>query len=701
VLSCLQRLATQYDRPASAVTLLAGLALDEAGHLPFHQAESALERVGFRSHQMALTLRKIDRRQTPALLDMGAKGAVLLLEVKEGTGRIFDPIAGGESWRPLGALEGDYAGRALVISADPSRERGYGGDVVRRARDHWFWSELYKARGSFGFVALSAVVVNLLGFAMPLFTMNVYDRIIPNKAEASLWVLAIGVVFAFGFEFLLRYARAQLVDEVGREIDARLQQRLFEKVVNTPLSVRSGNTGAFAKRISEFESVRDFFGSTTIVLVVDMVFVVLFLALILALGGPLVLVPLVGIGVMIAAGFSLQRTMTAALRDAQADSSLQHATLVETISGLETIKAVRGEGRMLGRWRRYADMSAATQEHLRKLSAVAVNMAGLCQQAISIGLVVGGFYLFDAGKISMGAIIAIVMVAGRALQPVGQLAFLMTRARQAFLTLESLDRVMAAPDERLENVRSVTPTIERGVLELRGMSFRYPEASTDNLSDITMRIEPGERIGLIGRVASGKSTLGRVLCGLHAPTDGALVIDGLDSGQHHPHEVRKAFRYVGQEAELFSGTVRDNLMLAAADADDQTLLAAIANSGADVFLSRESTGFDLAVGERGSRLSGGQRSFMALARALVAPSKLLFLDEPTGAMDTQSEALFIERLGGALQPDQTLIVSTHRHAMLALVDRLIVMDGGRILADGPKDQVMSALSQAAAAGQAG
>ncbi|HWA60443.1 MAG TPA: type I secretion system permease/ATPase [Caulobacteraceae bacterium] len=696
MLACIQTLATQYDRPASPVTLLAGLALAENGDLPFHQVESAVERVGFRSHTMTLPLRRFDRRRLPAILDLGARGAAVLFEVKEGQGRVFDPARGGEAWIRLESLEPDYAGRAVVVEADPARERGQGGDVFRRARDHWFWSELYKARGSFGFVALGAVLVNLLGFAMPLFTMNVYDRIIPNKAEASLWVLAIGVVFAFGFEFLLRYARAQLVDEVGRDIDARVQQRLFEKVVNTPLAARSGATGALARRIGEFESVRDFFGSTTIVLVVDMVFVFLFLGLIVALGGWLVLVPLVGVGIMIAAGFSLQRSMTAALKDAQADASLQHSTLVETIGGLETIKAVRGEGRMLGRWRRYADMSARTQENLRRLSAVAVNLAGLCQQAISIGLVVGGFYMFSAGKISMGAIVAIVMVSGRALAPVGQLAFLMTRARQAFMTLDSLDRVMASPDERLENVRSVTPTIERGAVEMRGLRFRYPEASADTLSEVTLAIRPGERIGVIGRVGSGKSTLGRVLCGLYAPTDGALVIDGLDSGQHHPHEIRKAFRYVGQEAELFSGTVRDNLMLGAPGASDEVLLAAVANSGADLFLSREATGFDLPVGERGSRLSGGQRSFMALARALVSPGRLLFLDEPTGAMDTASEQLFIERLGKALGPDHTLIVSTHRHAMLALVDRLIVMDAGRVLADGPKEQVLSVLAQGAA-----
>jgi ATP-binding cassette subfamily C protein LapB len=689
-----QHLAALYDRPSSPIVILSGLALDERGRLPFHQVESAAERIGLRTHLVRRPLGRFERRHTPAILEMDGGRSAVLLEVKEGQGRIFDPERGAdEAWVALSSLEGAYQGRSVLIEADPSRERGEASDLARAARHHWFWSEIYKARGAFGYVALAATVINLLGFAMPLFTMNVYDRIIPNKAVASLWVLAIGVTFAFGFEFLLRYARAQMVDEVGRDMDAKLSQRLFEKVVNIPLSTRMGSTGAFAKRISEFENVRDFFGSTTVVLLVDMVFVVLFLGLITLLGGWLVLVPIAGVAIMIFAGITLQRMMTVALHDAQSDSSLQHTTLVEAISGLETLKAARAEGRMLGRWRRYADMSASTQEHLRKLSAISVNLSGLCQQGISIGLVIGGFYLFDAGKISMGAIIAIVMIAGRALSPVGQLAFLMTRGRQAMMTLESLDRVMAAPDERALSARTFTPVISRGAIEMQNVTFRYPEASADSLTDLNLKIEPGERIGIVGRVASGKSTLGRVLCGLYGATNGSFVIDGLDSGQHHPHEIRRAFKFVGQDAELFSGTVRENLVLGAPDASDEALLKAVADSGADMFLSRDASGFDLPVGERGSRLSGGQRSFLALARAMVAPGRLLFLDEPTGAMDTQSEQIFIERLGRGLAPGQTLVVSTHRHAMLAIVDRLIVLDGGRILADGPKDQVMALLSQ--------
>lgn len=696
VLECLSFLARRFDRPSSPVVLSAGLALTDTGRLPFHQIEAALEHIGLRAEAFRRPgLRRWRPSATPAVLSMKDDHAVVLIEVKAKQGLVWDPRREGEYWTDLAKLELDYRGAAVFIESDPTRERENERPWEKAARTHWFWSEIWRVRRSFLFVGLAAAVINLLAFSLPLFTMNVYDRIIPNKAAASLWVLALGVVLAMALEFTLRLARGQLVDEIGRDLDAKLSQKLFEKVMNIPLLERTGSTGAFARRVSEYELVRDFFASTTVVLAVDMVFMVLFLVLITIIAPPLVLVPIAGMAVMVFAGLSLQKAMTQVSKDAQADASLQHSVLVETIGGLETLKAARAEGPMLGRWRRYAQTSAATQEEFRRLTSVAVNMASLAQQGITIGLIVGGFYMFNAGWISMGAIIALVMLAGRALSPVGQFAFLITRARQALVTMDTLQTLMEGADERALGVRHVVPTIGRGELKLEHLHFRYPGASVDSLADVNLTIQPGERIGIIGRVASGKSTLGRVLCGLYPPNAGSYLVDGLDSRQYHSHELRGHFRYVGQDAELFSGTVRDNLVLGAADADDQELIEAVKRSGADMFLARDAAGFDLGVGERGRALSGGQRSFLVLARALVRPAKLLFLDEPTGAMDTQSERWFIDSLNKALTKGQTLIVSTHRHAMLSIVDRLIVIDQGRIIADGPKDKVIATLSKAA------
>jgi len=695
VLDCLTYLAREADRPSSPVLLRAGLALADDGTLPFHQIEPALEQVGMRAQPIARRLKAWPARQCPAVLELSDERAAVLLETRDNDALIYAPGLAEPTWIKLEELEPAYTGRAIVVETDPTREREGERPWDKAKRSHWFWSEVWKVRKEFWPVYLAALVVNMLAFAMPLFTMNVYDRVIPNKSISTLWVLATGVILALSFDFALRVARARLIDEVGRKLDARLSQKLFEKVMNLPMAERQGSTGAFARRVSEFEMVRDFFASTTVVLAVDVVFLVLFLGLITLLAGWLVFVPIAGIALMLIAGLSLQKAMGRAALDAQADSSLQHSVLVESIAGAETLKAARAEGQMLGRWRRYSAMSAATGERMRRLTAVAVNLASISQQLISVGLLIGGFYRFQEGEMTMGAIIAIIMLSGRSLQPVGQLAFLITRGKQAFATLDSLQRMMEAQDERQVAMRSIVPEIRAGHIELANVSFRYPNAGRDSLDGINLKINPGERIGIIGRVASGKSTLGRVLSGLYAPTEGEMLVDGLDSRQYHPHQLREAFRFVAQDAEVFSGTIRDNLMLGAAKADDAQLIDAVVRSGADIFLSRDAAGFDLPVGERGSRLSGGQRALLVLARALVSPSKVLFLDEPTGSMDTQTELYFIEHLKTALGPDQALVVATHRHNMLSIVNRLVVIDGGKILADGPRDEVLKHLSNAA------
>jgi ATP-binding cassette subfamily C protein LapB len=699
VLDCLAYLAREADRPSSPVLLRAGLAVADDGTLPFHQIEPALEQVGMRAEPVTRKLKNWPASKCPAILELADERAAVLLDSRDGEGLVYAPGVAEPMWVKLAELEPAYTGRAVIVEVDPTREREGERPWDTAKRSHWFWSEVWKVRREFWPVLLAALVVNLLAFAMPLFTMNVYDRVIPNKAISTLWVLALGVVMALGFDFVLRVARARLIDEVGKKLDAKLSQKLFEKVMNLPMANRQGSTGAFARRVSEYEMVRDFFASTTVVLAVDVVFLVLFLGLITVLAGWLVVVPIIGIIIMFVAGMSLQRAMGRAALDAQADSSLQHSVLVESIGGAETLKAARAESQMLGRWRRYSSMSATTSERMRRLTAVAVNLASISQQMISVGLLIGGFYQFQQGNMSMGAIIAIIMLSGRSLQPIGQLAFLITRGKQATATLDSLQKMMESEDERQVAMRSIVPEIRAGHIELDGISFRYPNAARDSLSELKLKINPGERIGVIGRVASGKSTLGRLLCGLYAPTEGVMLVDGLDSRQYHPHQLREAFRFVAQDAEVFSGTVRDNLMLGAAKADDQQLIDAVIRSGADIFLSRDAAGFDLPVGERGSFLSGGQRALLVLARALVSPSKLLYLDEPTGSMDTQTELYFIEHLKSALAPDQTMIVATHRHNMLSIVNRLIVIDGGKIIADGPRDEVMKRLAAATQQGE--
>ncbi len=682
-------IAALFERPFSDLRVKKGLALDDDGLVPLDQLDHALDAVGLRCHLVRRPLAAWSTQDVPAVLLLADDRPLVLTAMDDDGCWVRLPGASSDIQIDRRLLEAAYSGQGVIVRHDPASETARERPWDEATKQHWFWSEVWKERSQYGYVMFASLLISLLAFAMPLFTMNVYDRIIPNKAAASLWMLALGALFAIAVEYGLRLARTGLIDEVGRGIDARLSQRLLDKVLNLPMATQRGSTGALARRVTDYEQVRDFFASTTVVLITDILFLVVFVALIAVLGGWLAVIPMVAMVVMLAMGWVLQRRMSAAVADAQVDASMLQTTLVETIGSLETVKACRAEGRMLGKWRRLSASNAYTQEEMRKLTATAVNLATLCQQATGIALIIGGFYLFNAGTISMGAIIAIVMLASRSLAPVGQLAFLMTRGRQAFVTLNSLQQLMDQDDERDKGSRSITPEVRDGRLQLDHVGFRYPDTDRESLAGVSLIIEPGERVGLIGRVASGKSTLGRVLCGLYDPTDGSYRIDGLESRQYDPHDLRSTLRFVGQDAELFSGTVRENLLVGATDADDASIIDAVRRSGADEFLGRDTAGFDFHIGERGSRLSGGQRSFLVLARALMSPAHLLFLDEPTGAMDSQTEKHFVDRLQAAIPASQTMVIATHRMTVLGLVDRLIVMDNGRIVADGPRDEILA------------
>ena len=695
LIAALARLARTFELPDPGI-VLQGLAVNSDGTLPFHQAENAAELIGLQCDTLPIGQLPSKSRHFPALIRT-RDGAAVLYERSKDQLLLWSPGYAEPVWTDVAAVEAEFAGQALHILGNANLRSGEDVGKIAALRGHWFWSELYKMRREFYPVLWAAFLINLLAFALPLFTMNVYDRIIPNRAVSSLWVLAVGVMLAFAIEFALRIARAGLLDELGRKLDVKLSEKIFGKLINIPLAERTGDTGRLSQRVSEYEIVRDFFASTTLTLLVDFAFMIVFVAMIAVLAGWLAVIPVAIIAAMIGAGMVLQRKMTVAAIDAQHDAGLQNSLLVESIAGAETLKSCAAEGRIVSRWRNVASMSAQTQERLRRLSAISVTMASLCQQITSIALVIGGFYMFDSGTISMGAIIAIVMLAGRSLSPAGQLAFLITRGRQAMTVLDSIERLMLSGDERTAGSSSVVPQVRDGHVRVEDMSFTYTGAAHPALAGINLSIAPGEKVAIIGRVASGKSTLGRLLCGLYFPESGSVQVDGLDNRQYRPADLRGQLRFVGQDAELFSGSIKDNLLLAAPRADDAQLIAALRRVGADEYLGRDAGGFDRVAGERGRSLSGGQRSFLMLARALATPSKLLFLDEPTGAMDSTTEKFFIEKLGAALYPGQSLVVSTHRQAILSLCDRLIVMDGGRIIADGPREKIMA---QAAAQGAA-
>lgn len=689
LLACIGQLAERFGVPV-AQSMFSGLARDKEGRLPAHQAEMALEVLGLNCDVSSPKILPREPEAYPAIITLRSEDAAAVLhERRDNDLLVWRPGSGEAVWEPVSELQDDYAGWMATVFGDPTSIRETGQPWQKTARSHWFWSEISKVRRDFRPILVASLLINLLAFSLPLFTMNVYDRVIPNRAQSTLWVLALGVMIAFGLDYALRRARTKVVDQIGRTLDLKLSQKIYSKILSAPLANRKGHTGNLVARVSEFGIVRDFFASTTVVLLVDLAFLILFVALIAYLASWLALVPLVAIGFMFFAGLRLRGAVDQAAREAQADHGLQQTLLVESIAGMETLKSIGGEGVMLGRWRRLAELGAQSQQQLRDISSAAIGLSSTFQQFSSIALVVGGYYLFASGDITMGAIIAIVMLSSRSLAPAAQFAFLLTRGQQARQTLVSLQRLWDEPDERRMGSASITPQVRRAQIRLENLEFSYPEAAVPSLSDFNLEINPGDRIAIIGKVASGKSTFGRILCGLYAPSGGAMLIDGIDSRQYRPQDIRNCFRFVGQDSGLFSGTIKDNLTLGAGATSDQALIEALRHVGAEQFLSYDAGGFDRSVGEGGGNLSGGQRAFLTLARSLVRPAKLLFLDEPTGAMDSQTEKLFVERLSQSLTPDQTLVISTHRPALFAVCNRLIVLDKGRVVADGPRDEVIA------------
>ena len=685
---CVGEIARRYA-PGFSPVALEQLPRGISGELPAHQVNAALELTGinFERHQM----RKLPLIEGayPALLELSDERFTLALELVEDELLIWDPAEQSEFWIPYKTIKKDFAGRLFAIAANPDQLRAEEAPWHAKKRSHWFWSELRKERGAFWPVLLASLIINLLAVALPLFTMNVYDRVIPNKATDTLWVLGVGVLLVFILEFALRRGRTTVIDQISRRLDMKLSQNIFSRLMATPLDERSGHTGSLAARVSEYAIVRDFFASTVVVLLIDAMFLFAFVGVIAIIGGWLALIPLFIMLCMLIAGLVLQRKVTEAAQDSQADYGLQQTMLVETLAGIETIKSVGGEGGILGKWYRLVESGTHSQEKLRKINSVAVGLAQSFQQLSTVSLIIGGYYLFAAGEISMGAIIAIVMLASRSLAPAGQIAFILTRGRQVKEALSSIERLFDAGDERQRGGSLTAASLKEPVIAFENVSFTYPGSSQPSLQNLNLTINPGERVAIVGRVASGKSTLGRVLCGLYEPSEGNMLINGLDSRQFQPQQMRKALRFVGQDAALFSGSIRDNLALGRPEANDERILEALRKTAADQFLSRDGGGFDRAVGEAGRKLSGGQRAFLAITRAIVEQPQLLFLDEPTGAMDSQTEKVFVERIGNALDAEQTLVIATHRPALFSVCDRLIVLGDGQVLADGPIEEVLN------------
>ncbi|RQR48513.1 type I secretion system permease/ATPase [Burkholderia sp. Bp9140] len=587
-----------------------------------------------------------------------------------------------------------YSGYALLVKP-AAKVDARPDDLPTEPAGHWLLRTLWRYRSYYASAAVGAFLINVLGLASVFFTMNVYDRVVPNQAYVTLWSLAIGVALAMLMEAVSRHVRAHVLDTAGKKADLVLGSLLFRQALAIRMEHRPASAGSFAHRLREFESVRDFATSATLSVVSDLPFVFLFVGVVFAVGGPLGWIPLLMIPLIVGLGAIVQWPLARAMRENLREASLKQGVLIESVDGLETLKAVGGEGAMRHRWDTYSAKTAAASMQSRQLTSMATSCVSFLQQMQTVAIVIVGVYLIGEGKLTQGALIGSVMLAGRVTAPLGQVMGLALRFQQAKTAMHSLNQLMAMPVEHEPGQDYLAQPPLSGHVKLDGVSFEYPSAGLQQnapaLDQVSVEIRPGERVAILGRVGSGKSTLLRLIARLYQPTEGKLLADGLDAAQIAPADWRRTFGYVGQDSRLFYGSLRENVTIGRPDVPATELLRVLELTGLDALIARHPLGVNLQVGENGRDLSGGQRQLVALARSLIARPRTLLLDEPTSAMDSQTESQFIEHLKQA-SAGQTLVVVTHRTSLLALVDRIVIVDQGKIVMDGEKARVLAALS---------
>ena len=691
LLDSLLSLCALHQKSVSRAMLTAGLPLPEQ-RLTAELLPRAAARGGLQGRWLRRGLKQIPALALPAMLLLkDGRCAILLAWEDDGRARIMpSETEGGEVTVAAELLEADYSGE--VFFAQPQHKLDLGrGELIPRTQ-RWFRDTLLRSRWLYIDAVAASLLINVIGLLVPLFTMNVYDRVVPNQAEATLWVLAIGISGAFFFDLLLKTLRGLCLDLAGKKTDLIISATLFERIVGMAMKYRPARVGSFAQNIHEFQSLRDFLASLTLASVIDLPFTLLVLLVIALIGGHLAWIPLLAFPLAFAINWALQKPLVETIDRTLALSAERQSSLIETLAGLDAVKVNNAESERQYLWEQTIGTLSRLELRVKMLSSLAMNLTLLLQQMAGVLMIVLGVYLIIAGDLSMGGLIACYMLNGRALGPLTQMSGLLTRYQQAKLTMTNVEQMMALPQERVEDERPLKRQNLQGAIEFRKVDFSYPNQQQAALKGINMVVRPGEKIGIIGRSGSGKSSLAKLIVGLYQPEAGSLLVDGIDSRQLDVSDLRHNIGYVPQDIQLFAGTLRDNLVSGARYVEDDLVLQAAELAGVHEFARLHPEGYEMQVGERGQNLSGGQRQNVALARALLLDPPILLLDEPTSSMDNTGEERLKQRLQSLLA-NKTLLLVTHRASMLSLVDRLVIIDRGQIIADGPKEAVMDALKR--------
>lgn len=692
LLESLLFLSKYHKRTASLESLVAGLAIYNSLMTP-SMFEKSAKRIGLITKAVTRKISEIDNLVLPAVMILNNNKAcvVLNIDLEKNQATLIMPHLSSDSQINLSIdeLEKLYTGNLFIVKPAYNFENRVDKEIGIDDSKRWFWRTMQKNMGIYKLVIIAAILINIFVIFVPLFTMNVYDRVLPNKAVDTLWVLLVGIVFVLVFDFILKLLRAYFIEQAGKRADIRMSSKIFDQLLNIKLDAKPSSTGMFVSRLQSFESVREFFTTATITAFVDLPFVILFVIIIFYIGGPLGYISLFTMVIAIAFAWFMQKPLKKTILNSAKEEQIKQTVLTETVTGLEIIKSVRAQNRMRTHWEKSISQTSYYGNKAHYLSQIVNYFVGLISQLSGVIIVAGGVFLASEGTITMGAIIAAMMLNSRVIGPVSQIVGMIIRLDRTLLSLNNIDEIMKMPVERENNRKYLSRPNLDGNIVFKDVNYSYKEQKFDVLKNINLTIKKGEKVGIIGKIGSGKSTLAKLLLNLYEPSKGSVLVDNTDIRQIDPVDLRRAIGYVPQEPFLFMGSIKDNITIGEQYATDEQVLKASLISGVHDFLGKHEKGYDLIVGERGEGLSGGERQAVTLARAILSNPNILVLDEPTNMMDELSENQFKKKLIEIIK-DKTVIIITHKPSLLSLVDRLIVIEDGKIIADGPKEKIIAA-----------
>jgi ATP-binding cassette subfamily C protein LapB len=700
LLDALVLFTKKYHKPFSAEALTAGLPIEPGAEAPelfsINNAKGlfsrAAARAGLKSSLIHRPLKQISNLQLPMIILLSNQGACILDSFNEARteAKIImpaeEPI---EQWVNIEDLEDEYIGYGFMIKKafdyEDENDR-----TLHIKQKHWFWSTLKLSAGIYKDVLYASLLVNLFVLASPLFTMNVYDRVVPNNAIETLWVFATGVVIVYIIDTFAKFSRSYLLETAAKKSDIIMSSIIFEKILALKMSHIPASVGSFANNIRDFDNIRNFLTNATMAAVIDLPFAIIFLAVIAYIGGNIVIVPIITMLLILAYAYIIKKPLRESIESTHEASAKKNAILIESLNNIETLKTLGALGQTQWKWEEATGEIASKSLKSRLLSASIPTITQLLIQLNTVIIIVVGVYKIQDFELSMGGLIAIVILTGRTLAPMGQVAALITNYHDAKTSYEMIESIISKPSERPDGKKFLETPAFTGHIEFKNVTFTYPGADLPALKNVSFVIHQKEKVAIIGRIGSGKSTIEKLILGLYEPDSGQILIDGIDIAQIDPADLRKNIGYVSQDVMLFRGTVKDNITFKASHATDYAMMRAAQISGAHEFITKHPKGYEMPVGERGQGLSGGQRQSIGVARAFLLDAPIILMDEPSNAMDQVTETKLLQNLQNALK-NKTAIIVTQKMTLLKIVQRVIVMNEGQVVIDAPKDEAIRRL----------